>query len=296
MNTSVKLVDNQETVNDELVDTPSFGERLERVREHFGFNIQNFASALDVSRTTIYEWREAESPTKRALGAIVAAFPSIDVHWLNTGEGEMLASERRANAEDVEPRTGALDVAPSNHDTLTHYHSVRSVTVYEPTGVEVSAGNGGLIPIDELAKTRVEIPSFILYRMLGTSTLPSTINAMVVRGKSMVPEVDDGDIILFEHCEEIVDAGRYIIQIDGGITLKKVQRRAGRVYRIIPANPDYDSEDIQQQGDTWVSLDSGANFTFGVVGRFLGVLKPHELDAPLKSVLVYLAKQGYLQK
>jgi phage repressor protein C with HTH and peptisase S24 domain len=225
------------------------------------------------------------------LGSVAAAFPSVDVQWLNTGHGEMLKKETENPSKVSSEESITKRRAP---ETLAsyEYHRTRLVTIYEPTSVEVSAGDGGLIPLGEIASTDVDIPSFVLRRILDRTTLPDSLGAIVVRGDSMEPEVKHGDIVFFERCDQIEDAGRYIIRLDGGISLKKVQRRGGHVYRIIPANPDYDHEDIQQQGDTWVSLDSGASVDFDVVGRFLGVLQPVDLDAPMRMLYAIIKKNG----
>ena len=270
-----------------------FGARLEAVREHFGLSVRKFAELLDVSRTTVYEWKNSDAATKKALGSVAAAFPSVNVQWLNTGQGKMLKGQRGNAARDS--ALGSLIEGRDTGAMVSHeYHHTRLVTIYEPTSVEVSAGAGGLIPLDEIASTEVNIPAFVLRRILDRTALPDALGAIVVRGDSMEPEVKHGDIVFFEQCDQIEDAGRYIIRLDGGISLKKVQRRGGHVYRIIPANPDYDHEDIQQQGDTWVSLDSGASVDFDVVGRFLGVLQPVDLDAPIRMLYSIIQKNGGL--
>jgi len=155
---------------------------------------------------------------------------------------------------------------------------MRVVTFYP---VRAGAGHNGEIAIDERG-VEIKLQSLLLRQILG-SPLPEDIGCFILNGESMEPEVRDGSIVFFRPAEKIPDAGRYVIALNDELMLKYVQRRAGGIYRIKSAHQNYDPEDLQQKGEVFKSLDSGATVTFRLIGKYLQALHPSDFQEDLSA-------------
>jgi repressor LexA len=72
----------------------------------------------------------------------------------------------------------------------------------------------------------------------------------------------DGDLIAV-HRAQTAEHGRIVVaRIDDEVTVKQLERRAGRV-RLLPANPDFDPIDIDPQ-----------RHAFAIEGLYVGLIRP----------------------
>ena len=76
-----------------------FFERLEQVRRHFGLTQKQFSAMIGMLPSYYSDLKRGKTnPSMQFLFVLADKFPSINFHWLITGEGEMLvksANERR---------------------------------------------------------------------------------------------------------------------------------------------------------------------------------------------------------
>lgn len=81
-------------------------ERLEEFIEHIGSNPSDFSVKIGKSRGYIRSIKEDIG--SGVMNRIIRTFPSLDIYWLITGEGEML----RKNEQDV------LETSPIHKELL----------------------------------------------------------------------------------------------------------------------------------------------------------------------------------
>ena len=137
-----------------------------------------------------------------------------------------------------------------------------TLTVY--TDVKAVAGEGRVVYPDEAQRT-VEVPRHFISSLIGFS-VPSTVGIHMVEGDSMHPTIQEDDLVLYKPVEEVRSGGVYVMLIDGGLSVKRVERIPGGGYKIISDNeygsyPNYtliptddNSELINQETDRAVDL------------------------------------------
>lgn len=107
--------------------------------------------------------------------------------------------------------------------------------------VEVSAG-GGAINHTEEATEMLAFRRDWLHRM---KVSPDHAKAVTVRGDSMLPTLQSGDVLLLDtSVERIDDAGIYVVGMDDRVMVKRIQPKFGGALALIPENPIYAPEEI----------------------------------------------------
>ena len=149
------------------------------------------------------------------LERIVENFPRFNLHWLITGEGEMLRADPSA---------------------VKSYSNVGGVPYF---AVDFLAGFD-LVMNDQTAKPD------------GYISFPNIRGAQAwvdISGKSMSPLIDPGDVIALKKVEDwpvnILYGEVYALVTEQYRTVKRIRKsdRQGWI-RLVPENPDYDAQDI----------------------------------------------------
>lgn len=155
------------------------------------------------------------SPRSLIVEKIINTFPELSRSWLLTGEGEMYIQD-----EEPKPEISYTEGVP--------YYDV-----------DFECG------FDELMHPGAPNPECLI-RMPGFEKATMWCNAT---GHSMDPEISNGDIIALQWIEDFsfLPYGSIyaIITTNGLRTIKRLGRSDNPAcYRLIPANPEYDAQDI----------------------------------------------------
>lgn len=80
------------------------GQRLEEVEQYFDLDYKRMANILGYSNANSYHElkRGGAKLTFARLKSLYEKFPSLNLHWLLTGEGEMLLSKKRKTQKAVQ--------------------------------------------------------------------------------------------------------------------------------------------------------------------------------------------------
>lgn len=166
-------------------------------------------------------------------------------------------------------RPDALPLAPivptpNSRSLARRLEESVSVTLY----TSVSAGNGTYV-FDEEARTSVQLPRLFFRSWLGFDP-PAVLGVSEVDGDSMSPILEHGDLVLYELVHDASGGGLYVINYDGKMLCKRVQR-IGRAYRLIPENrvANYVPETVQVTDEGYQVKETGDLITFGIVGRVM---------------------------
>jgi phage repressor protein C with HTH and peptisase S24 domain len=216
------------------------GRRLREVRGHLGEGDREaFAAKLGIGKSALAYYERGERvPDASALAPYFELF-GINLSWLITGEGDMVADASRAPRKPlvVDPKTietlqatvdtiaeAVASQAPSHRPKL--YAPRRPATLkYFPT-MQVSAGAGRAV----LAESDGEDldAEGLASRLLGIE--PKHLYIFPVKGDSMFPTLDDGDIAVVDRRYQEIDQGMmYVASINGELVVKRALRDGNKL-------------------------------------------------------------------
>ena len=188
--------------------------RLEQYLEIDGATTNSFANKVGIDPGNLRKMLAGKQRiTDKTLWKIADAH-NLNFEWLKYGEGEMYAVDEPA------PEISYTDGVP--------YFDV-----------DFKLG------FDEMEHPGAPNPEYLI-RMPGYEKATLWCNAS---GHSMEPEISNGDIIALQKIEDIsflpFGAVYAIITTNGMRTIKRLGRsEMPGCYKLIPTNPEYDSQDI----------------------------------------------------
>lgn len=108
--------------------------------------------------------------------------------------------------------------------------------------IHASAGNGAVIH-DETIVDHLAFKRDWIRQSLGLD--PSCLALIDVRGDSMSPTIDGGDLLLLDtRPGQTKSEGVYVINLNGSLLVKRLRIRLSGVIEIVSDNPKYGSETI----------------------------------------------------
>lgn len=192
-------------------------ERLRHRMEECHMNARELAEKAEVGRSFVYDVLSGKStnPTTQKLSA-VARVLGVSVSYLLYGES---VSGSGPVAEQVTPE--ARDVA-----------SIASIAV------EASMGGGTLVTEEIEDKPFFFRKSWIRDRLKVT---PQDLRVIRVRGDSMQPTMNDGDVVLVDLTRNLPSPPGIFVLFDGhGLMVKRLEMLPGSSeVRVISDNPHY---------------------------------------------------------
>ncbi len=173
----------------------------------------------DVHPNTLANYEAGRTPDARFIVSFCEAY-GVSERWLLTGKGEM-------KTEPTHPLEG--HTVP---DVVEDMRGLVSVPFYD---ARVSAGAEAA----EHIRGRLVIARSWL-RTMGIN--PSSAQLLMTTGDSMLPTIEDGDVVMFETNDEPVRDGIYIIRRDSDPLVKRLQRRLDGSVTLISDNRLYPEE------------------------------------------------------
>ncbi|TNJ40502.1 S24 family peptidase [Phaeobacter sp. B1627] len=102
--------------------------------------------------------------------------------------------------------------------------------------VEASAGNGSEVPSEAGTQAYAFNRKWLDKRGLK----PNTLSVISVRGDSMEPDLNDGDLVLIDLANtDLADGKIYAVQYSGNLFVKRVQYIPGDTVRLVSRNAQY---------------------------------------------------------
>lgn len=218
----------------------TIGNRVKIAMTAIGETLDDFSEKLGVAKSTLVNYRSGKTQPKDDFLKQLSEIYSIDLAWLQTGDGEMFGrgSSIAELPFDLEPTDSSMVKIP-----LLDVHA--------------SAGSG-ILNFDPES-----VEWFWVMRRLLFPYTPDQIRAVYVSGDSMEPTLYDGDIALC--AEGVVDnSGIYIINVGGELRVKRLHFFLDGRISVMSDNKKYPEEMITPE-----MLENDGIFIVGrVIKRF----------------------------
>ena len=173
-------------------------ERLDELMKALGLTQSEFADKIGVGINAVTNWK-SRGIKGSSFEKIVAAFPSVNVVWLLTGDGQMFTD----NSPSMRPH------------------------------IPVTASAGGLVGFADVIKAG-DCDMLPVIPML-----PSYDYTIAVKGNSMEPKYEGGDIIAIRKVHDFIEWGKtYVLDTADGAVIKRLYDN-GESYRCVSFNKEY---------------------------------------------------------
>ena len=215
------------------------GTRLKQWRESQDWRREDLAFKSGIPIGTV---RNHETGVTTPKSEHLAAYFSvgIDPTWLVTGQESV-------NGHHV-PVMGPINASIPSGVVSPDF------TLVPRLSIEASAGNGAINGNEEVAEMLAFGTNWL--SKLGISAPFARV--ILIRGDSMQPTLNNGDIVLVDTIvERIDDAGIYAIRVDDRLLVKRVSPRSDGSLLLISENPIYPPEEIS----------ASAVGMLGIIGR-----------------------------
>jgi phage repressor protein C with HTH and peptisase S24 domain len=193
----------------------AFRSRLTQVIQSFG-SVVALATAVGVSDNAIYKWLAGRGQPSVGNLVALARAARVSVEWLATG------AEAPASAQ-----AGAHAIAHGDF-------------IFMPRNrIRFSSGREGILRSEQVVDS-IAFRADWVKRVLHTE--PRDLILIEVVGDSMAPTVEDSDLILANLAEpRFRQDGIYLLRHDGGLEVKRIQRRPDGKLLVRSDNPKYES-------------------------------------------------------
>lgn len=189
-----------------------YGNKVKLVRQALGLSQTELGEKLNMPTMTVSRIESGERELKvNELTKLEEEF-SVNSRWLITGKGEMfLEPEERGLMNNI--RVPIIDV-------------------------KASAGQGVINYIEGI-KGYIEIPTYLLPYNSGV------VEIVEVLGDSMEPTLRNGEAVIIDRNAGEIQSGEiYLINIDGELRLKRLEKKINGSLFVFSDNPSFTPEEI----------------------------------------------------
>lgn len=221
------------------------GKRLEGLTERISeaVNIGGGAAAISratgYQRSTINNWTSGQSEPSASALIRIAQVTGASLTWLATGEGSM-RSQPVGESLGMAVQRVAMPQHGLGAALRGEYGPAAGASPYREVprkAFHVSAGDGAIVeePLADLPPL-----AFRADWLRRAVTAPDKAVILTVRGDSMVPTIQDGDLVLIDQAARTIGAGGiFVARIGDDVVVKRLapSQHPGRV-RAISDNAD----------------------------------------------------------
>lgn len=246
-----------------VVEVGRFEDRVKEIIRLCG-GVPELARSSGLSDAVLRKWQSGQSDPSRSNLLILANAAGVRIEWLAAGIGPMKSDslpnineflDELASDAELEYHQGTEgdysvifpeDTVHKIADFVqqyskTHTSEIRDEYAYIPLyNVEASAGHGSYVETEEVA-SRLAFRRDWINKEIHAN--PSNLHLIYVRGDSMEPALESGQVVMVDTsaAHEAMRDGIYVIQIDGSVLIKRLQRLPGNKIKVMSDNQIYPS-------------------------------------------------------
>jgi repressor LexA len=203
----------------------TLGQRIREARQAKGMDQAKLSARLDIATRTLQRWEKGEQVPDSNYLMRIAKHTGVSPHWLLTSEGDMYA--RPQDPGNVIPLP------------TSRYRKVDLVSL--PLLSSVPGG----------APSMIFHPDYVERYISVDDVRDSQAFALEVKGNSMAPRIEDGDIIVVSPKLQAKNGDICVVRVNDEDTVKRVKIEDQTIY-LIPLNPDYEPMAVKKRDVTFV--------------------------------------------
>lgn len=201
----------------------SIAVRIRLARQGRAMDQARLAARLDVATRTLQRWEKGEQVPDSNFLMRLAKILGVTPHWLLTGEGSMYG----------EPSAKILPLPTGR------YKKVDLISL--PLLSSVPGG----------APSLMFHPEYVEKYIAVDSVNDSSAFALEVKGNSMAPRIEDGDIIVVSPKLEPRSGDICVVRVSDEDTVKRIKIDGQLIY-LIPLNPEYEPMAVKKKDVTFI--------------------------------------------
>jgi len=198
----------------------SIGERLRAARAGKELDQSVLAEKAGVVTRTLQRWEKGEQVPDGVSITRLAKATGVQASWLLTGEGEMYSTPARPDNVYTLPGTARRKSRLVDLPVISAVPAGKVATLFHPDYVD------DYVTVDD-----VKDPQAF---------------ALKVKGNSMAPRIEDGDVVIVSPVQEARSGDICVIRVNGEDTLKKVKLE-GNYIHLIPLNPEFEPVTVKRK-------------------------------------------------
>jgi repressor LexA len=199
--------------------------RIREARLSKALDQAKLAAKIDVATRTVQRWENGEQVPDSNYLMRIARMTGVTAHWLLTGEGDMFA--RAITEKKVVP-------LPTNR-----YKRVELVSV--PLLSSVPGGAPNLYFHADYVEKYITVDN----------VSDANAFALTVKGNSMAPRIEDGDVIVVSPKLESRSGDICVVRVNDEDTVKRVKIEAEFI-QLVPLNPEYEPMVVRKKDVSFV--------------------------------------------
>ncbi|PWB61132.1 MAG: hypothetical protein C3F17_13485 [Bradyrhizobiaceae bacterium] len=196
------------------------GDRLREARTNRHLDQISLAEKIGVVTRTLQRWEKGEQVPDGVALTKIAKATGVQPTWLLTGEGEMYPALSRPRNVFPLNATTKRKVGLVDLPLISAVPAGKVATMFHPDYVDT------YVTVDD-----VKDPQAF---------------ALKVRGNSMSPRIEDGDIVIVSPNQEVHSGDICVIRVSGEDTLKRVKLE-GMYMHLIPLNPEFEPVTVKRK-------------------------------------------------
>ncbi len=204
---------------------PTIAQRIREARLSKQLDQADLAAKIDIATRTVQRWEKGEQVPDSNYLMRIAKVTNVSAHWLLTGEGDMFARDQQ--------RINVLPL-PTNR-----YKKVQLVSL--PLLSSVPGG----------ALSQTFHPDHVDRYITVDDVRDANAFALEVKGNSMSPRIENGDIIIVSPKHEVRSGDICVVRVDEEDTVKRIRIDEHFVH-LIPLNPEFEPMVIRKKDITFM--------------------------------------------
>jgi len=202
------------------------GERIRKARENKELDQATIARKVHIATRTLQRWEKGEQVPAGDYLMQIARWTGVRAGWLLTGEGDMyLRTDTAPNILRLSTQSVFRNVPLVEIPLLSSVPAGKTAAIFHPDHVE------RYVTVDNLND-------------------PGAF-ALVVRGASMSPRIEDGDIVVVSPQREARSGDICVVRVNDEDVLKMVKLDADHVH-LIPLNTEFDPLTVRKRDISFV--------------------------------------------